>query len=134
MLGAAVVDGCGFAVGSGVGVSVGSGIGVAVGAGVPLGTGVKVGRGVAEAVGVGAIVGSIALVVHLSAYFLPADIVQDFPITFAFTYFFSLIGGVMLIIGISDYLGRGQYRRRIRELEQRRSQLRERMYEVFVSN
>jgi curved DNA-binding protein CbpA len=83
---------------------------------------------------IGAIIGSIAAVMHLTAYFLPTDIFQDFPITFAFTYFFTLIGGVMLIIGISDYLGRGQYRRRIPELEQRRSHLRERMYEVFVSN
>src|SRR6266568_796907 len=83
---------------------------------------------------IGAIVGSLAAVMHLSAYFVPSDIFQDFPIIFAFTYFFTLIGGVMLIIGASDYLGRGQYRRRIRELEQRRSQLRERMYEVFVSN
>jgi curved DNA-binding protein CbpA len=83
---------------------------------------------------VGAIIGSLAAVMHLSAYFVPADIFDDFPITFAFTYFFTLIGGVMLIIGISDYLGRGQYRRRIKELEQRRTQLRERMYEVFVAN
>ena len=83
---------------------------------------------------IGAIIGSLAAVMHLTAYFVPSDIFQDFPITFAFTYFFTLIGGVMLIIGISDYLGRGQYRRRIHELEQRRSQLRERMYEVFVSN
>ena len=83
---------------------------------------------------IGAIIGSVAAVIHLSAYFVPSDIFQDFPITFAFTYFFTLIGGVMLIIGISDYLGRGQYRRRIHELEQRRSQLRERMYEAFVSN
>jgi hypothetical protein len=73
-------------------------------------------------------------VLHLSAYLFPTDIFQDFPITFAFTYFFTLIGGVMLIIGISDYLGRGQYRRRIHELEQRRSHLRERMYEAYVSN
>jgi curved DNA-binding protein CbpA len=83
---------------------------------------------------VGAIIGSVAAVMHMSAYFVPSDIFQDFPITFAFTYFFTLIGGVMLIIGISDYLGRGQYRRRIHELEQRRSHLRERMYEAFVSN
>src|SRR5438477_11964718 len=81
---------------------------------------------------IGAIVGSVAAVMHLSAYLVPTNIFEDFPITFAFTYFFTLIGGVMLIIGISDYLGRGQYRRRINELEQRRSQLRERMYEVFV--
>ena len=83
---------------------------------------------------IGSIVGSIAAIMHLSAYFVPSDIFEDFPIIFAFTYFFTLIGGVMLIIGISDYLGRGQYRRRIRELEQRRSQLRERMYEAFASN
>jgi curved DNA-binding protein CbpA len=83
---------------------------------------------------IGSIIGSLAAVMHLASYFVPTDIFQDFPIIFAFTYFFTLIGGVMLIIGITDYLGRGQYRRRIRELEQRRSQLRERMYEVFVSN
>ena len=83
---------------------------------------------------IGSIVGSLGAVMHLSAYFLPSDIFEDFPIIFAFTYFFALIGAVMLIMGISDYLGRGQYRRRIRELEQRRSHLRERMYEVFVSN
>jgi curved DNA-binding protein CbpA len=83
---------------------------------------------------IGAIIGSLAAVMHLTAYFVPSDLFEDFPITFAFSYFFTLIGGVMLIIGIADYLGRGQYRRRIHELEQRRSQLRERMFEVFVSN
>jgi curved DNA-binding protein CbpA len=83
---------------------------------------------------VGAIIGSVAALLHLSAYFVQSDLFQDFPITFAFTYFFTLIGGVMLIIGISDYLGRGQYRRRIHELEQRRSHLRERMYEAYVSD
>ena len=83
---------------------------------------------------IGAVIGSLAAVMHLSAYFAPLDIFEDFPVIFAFTYFFTLIGGVMLVIGISDYLGRGQYRRRIHELERRRSQLRERMYEVFVSN
>src|SRR5438128_12129607 len=71
---------------------------------------------------IGAIIGSLAAIMHLTAYFVPSDMFEDFPITFAFTYFFTLIGGVMLIIGISDYLGRGQYRRRINELEQRRSQ------------
>jgi len=83
---------------------------------------------------IGAIIGSVAAVMHLSAYLVPTNIFEDYPITFAFTYFFTLIGGVMLIIGISDYLGRGQYRRRINELEQRRTQLRERMYEAYVSN
>ena len=83
---------------------------------------------------IGAIIGSIAAVMHLTAYFVPADIFQDFNITFAFTYFFTLIGAVMLVIGMSDYLGRGQYRRRINELEQRRSQLRARMYEAFAAD
>ena len=83
---------------------------------------------------IGAIVGGIAAVMHLTAYFVPADIFQDFNITFAFTYFFTLIGGVMLLIGIADYLGRGQYRKRIHELEQRRSQLRARMYEAFAAD
>jgi curved DNA-binding protein CbpA len=83
---------------------------------------------------IGSIVGIVAALLNLSAYFGPTDIFQDFPIVFAFTYFFALIGGVMLIIGISDYLGRGQYRRRINELEQRRSHLRERMYEAFAPN
>src|SRR5262252_2711656 len=83
---------------------------------------------------IGAIIASLAAVMHLIAWFVPSDMFQDFNITFAFTYFFTLIGGVMLIIGMSDYLGRGQYRRRIKELEERRSQLRERMYEAYASN
>jgi curved DNA-binding protein CbpA len=83
---------------------------------------------------IGAIVASLAAIMHLTAYFVPSDMFQDFNITFAFTYFFTLIGGVMLIFGMSDYLGRGQYRRRINELEQRRSQLRARMYEAFAAD
>ncbi len=84
---------------------------------------------------IGAAVGSVAALLHLAAYFGPfAELSREFPITFAFSYFFALIGGVMTIMGISDYLGRGQYRRRIRELEQRRSQLRARMYEAFAQN
>jgi hypothetical protein len=84
---------------------------------------------------IGAVVGSFAAVLHLAAYVGPlVDVARDFPITFAFSYFFMLIGGVMTIMGVTDYLGRGQYRRRIRELENRRSQLRQRMYEVFAAN
>src|SRR5215813_10200268 len=83
---------------------------------------------------IGSIVASLAALLHLTGYFVPSDIFEDFPVIFAFTYFFTLIGGVMLIMGISDYLGRGQYRRRISELEQRRSHLRRRMYEAFASN
>ncbi len=79
----------------------------------------------------GASLGSIAGCLHLLGIF--TDIFVGYPMTFAFTYFFSLIGGVMTIIGISDYLGRGQYRQRIKELEQRRQFLRERMFEAYVS-
>src|SRR5690349_6691623 len=84
---------------------------------------------------IGAFVGGIAAILHLAAYVGPfsATLADDFPVAFAFSYFFALIGGVMTILGFSDYLGRGQYRRRIDELEERRSQLRQRMYEVFVS-
>ncbi len=84
---------------------------------------------------IGGIVGSGAAILQLAAYFSPlGEVLADFPMTLAFIYFFTLIGGIMMIIGISDYLGRAQYRRRIHELEQRRSHLRERMYEVYVSD
>jgi len=83
---------------------------------------------------VGSIVAILAAVIHIYGYFVPSGIFEEFPVIFAFTYFFTLIGGVMMIMGMTDFLGRGQYRRRIHELEQRRSHLRERMFEVFVSN
>jgi curved DNA-binding protein CbpA len=83
---------------------------------------------------IGAVVGVVAALLHISAYFSPFSVIADsFPVAFAFSYFFALIGGVMTILGVSDYLGRGQYQRRINELEQRRSQLRQRMYEVYAS-
>jgi len=82
---------------------------------------------------IGAGVGSVAALVHLGAYFGPfVEMLRHFPLTFAFSYFFSLIGGVMTVIALSDYFGRGQYRQRIRELEERLSYLRERMYEAHV--
>jgi len=82
---------------------------------------------------IGAIIGGFGAFGQLVAYLLPLRVLEDYPLVFPFTYFFTLIGGIMLIIGVADYLGRTQYRQRIRELEQRRSHLRERMYEVFVS-
>jgi len=83
---------------------------------------------------VGSIVAILAVIIHMYGYFVPSDLFEEFPVIFAFTYFFTLIGGVMMIMGMTDYLGRGQYRRRIHELEQRRSHLRERMFEAFASN
>jgi len=82
---------------------------------------------------VGSIVAILAVIIHMYGYFVPSDLFEEFPVIFAFTYFFTLIG-VMMIMGMTDYLGRGQYRRRIHELEQRRSHLRERMFEAFASN
>jgi curved DNA-binding protein CbpA len=84
---------------------------------------------------IGSIIGSLAAVIFLAASYFPPfmEMMDEFPTTYAFSYFFVLIGGTMIVMGISDYLGRGQYRQRIRELEQRRSQLRQRMYEAMVT-
>ena len=84
---------------------------------------------------IGSIIGGLAAIIYLAASYFPPlmDYAEDFPMTYAFSYFFALIGGVMIVIGMSDYLGRGQYRRRIRELEERRSHLRQRMYEALAT-
>jgi len=78
----------------------------------------------------GAAVGSMGSVVHLLGYF--TKWIEPFPMMFIFSYFFALMGGVMLAMGIFDYYGRGQYKRRIDELEERRSVLRRRMFEACV--
>ena len=49
----------------------------------------------------------------------------------AFGRFLTLVGLIMAGFGVTDYLGRGQYRTRLDELESRRSDLRRRMYEVW---
>lgn len=83
---------------------------------------------------IGSVVGSVAALLHISAYFSPfSEVFDDFPMTFAFTYFISLIGGMMMVFGISDYLGRRQFELRINELQERRAFLRQRMFEAFVS-
>ena len=84
---------------------------------------------------IGSIVGSLAAILFLLGSYVPffMEVMDEFPTTYAFSYFLTLIGGILIVMGLSDYLGRGQYRERIRELEQRRSHLRERMYEVMVS-
>ena len=84
---------------------------------------------------IGSIIGGVAAIIYLAASYFPPvmNYAEDFPMTYAFSYFLTIIGGVMIVIGMSDYLGRGQYRRRIRELEERRSHLRQRMYEALAS-
>jgi curved DNA-binding protein CbpA len=79
---------------------------------------------------IGAAVGSAGSIIHLLGYF--TKLIEPFPIAFFFSYFFALMGGVMMIMGIADYYGRGQYKRRIDELEERRSVLRRRMFEAYV--
>jgi curved DNA-binding protein CbpA len=79
---------------------------------------------------IGAAVGSAAAILHLIGTFTAA--LNPYPIVFAFSYFFTLIGGGMTLFAIADYFGRGQYRRRINELEERRSVLRQRMYEAYA--
>ena len=78
----------------------------------------------------GAAVGTLAAAVHLIGYL--TDVFRSIPIIFPFASFFVLIGGVMTLIGIADYLGRGQYRRRLKELEARQAFLRRRMFEAYV--
>ena len=82
-------------------------------------------------IGIGASIGVVASTLHLLAHY--TSFMDGFPVGFGFTFFFSLMGGVMTVLGISDYIGRGEYRRRIEELEQRRDFLRRRMYEAYVS-
>src|SRR5580765_3535408 len=79
---------------------------------------------------IGAAVGSAGSIIHLLGYF--TKLIEPFPIAFFFSYFFALMGGVMMVMGIADYYGRGQYKRRIDELEERRSVLRRRMFEAYV--
>jgi curved DNA-binding protein CbpA len=80
---------------------------------------------------IGASVGSVASILHLVGILTP--LLNPYPILFAFSCFFTLIGGGMTIFAIYDYFGRGEYRRRIHELEERRSVLRQRLYEAFVN-
>jgi curved DNA-binding protein CbpA len=79
---------------------------------------------------VGAALGSLAAVIYVIGSF--TDVFNPIPIIFPFASFFALIGGVMTAIGVADYLGRGQYRRRLQELEARQAFLRQRMFEAYV--
>jgi curved DNA-binding protein CbpA len=79
---------------------------------------------------IGASVGSVAAILHLIGTF--TTVLVPYPIIFAFSYFFTLIGGGMTLFAIADYFGRSEYRRRITELEERRAFLRQRMYEAYA--
>ena len=76
----------------------------------------------------GFVVGLAILVLLTASFTAVGPYISTFHETFA--HFLILMGSTMVIIGFSDYLGRGHYRRRIRELEHRRSVLRSRIYEA----
>ena len=80
---------------------------------------------------IGASVGSFAAILHLIGTF--TTLLNPYPIIFAFSYFFTLIGGGMTVFAIVDYFGRTEYRKRITELEERRAFLRQRMYEAYAN-
>ena len=79
---------------------------------------------------IGASIGSVAAILHLIGTL--TTLMNPYPVVFAFSYFFTLIGGGMTVFAIADYFGRSEYRRRINELEERRALLRQRMYEAYA--
>jgi hypothetical protein len=79
---------------------------------------------------IGASVGSAASILHLLGIFA---LINLHPMIYAFSYFFTLIGGGMTVFAIFDYFTRGETRKRITELEERRAFLRQRMFEAYVS-
>ena len=84
---------------------------------------------------IGGAVGGVTGLTQLTAYFSSfGAYLNRFELMSSFIYFFMLIGCVMIVMGVSDYLGRSQYRQRIHELEERRSHLRERMFEVYAAD
>ena len=81
-------------------------------------------------IAIGASIGSIGAILHVVGSY--TDVFDTVPVVLAFAYFFAMIGGVMTILGISDYLARSRYRQRLEELEARQAFLRRRMFEAFV--
>ena len=79
---------------------------------------------------IGASVASVAAIIYLVGNL--TTLLNPYPLIFAFAYFFTLTGAGMTIFAIVDYFGRGEYRRRIHELEERRALLRQRMFEAYV--
>ena len=78
-------------------------------------------------------IGSVVSVLSIIAVILMSRTLVPSSITFfyvSFVRFFALIGAMMALMGIYDYIGRGRYRRQIRELESRQMDLRRRMYET----
>jgi curved DNA-binding protein CbpA len=79
---------------------------------------------------VGASLGGLGAGVHLIGYL--TAFFDSVPVVFPFASFFALIGVGMTVLGVADYLGRGQYRRHVEELKERQAFLRQRMFEAYV--
>ena len=83
---------------------------------------------------IGAIIGSLAAIIYLSAYLFPTHIFEEFPMTFAFSYFFTLIGGDHdrhRNFGLSRPRPISSPNQGTRTTP---THLRERMYEAYASN
>jgi curved DNA-binding protein CbpA len=80
-------------------------------------------------IGGGVSITALVAVVVLSSFSDGSDIAEFY---LAFGRFIVLVGAIMAAIGLSDYLGRGHYQKRIDELESRRFTLRRRMYEAWT--
>ncbi len=77
--------------------------------------------------------GSVASVLSIIAVIVMSTTLVPSAITYfyvSFARFFALIGAMMALMGVYDYIGRGRYRRQIQELESKRVALRRRMYEA----
>ncbi len=77
--------------------------------------------------------GTVASILSIIAVIVMSRALVPSAITFfyvSFARFFALIGFMMAVMGVYDYLRRGKYRHQIRELESRRLALRRRMYEA----
>jgi curved DNA-binding protein CbpA len=79
--------------------------------------------------------GTVANLLSIIAVILMSRTLEPSSITFfyvSFGRFFALIGVMMALMGVYDYVRRGRYRRQIHELESKRLALRRRMYEAWT--
>ena len=79
------------------------------------------------------LIGSVASTVSLLAVVAMSRFLAPSAVTFfymAFGRFFALIGAMMALMGLFDYIRRERYQNRIDELESRRTDLKRRIYEV----
>jgi molecular chaperone DnaJ len=79
------------------------------------------------------VLGGIVTVVAVAALVILTILTVPSTFLWAFARFIALVGTMIAGLGLVDYLGRGQYRTRISELESKRSVLKKRMSEAWSS-